>query len=111
VTNAHAGLSGDGEGIRDLGADVHTRFQGLSAFYRAPEAEQLLATTARCATAPMTSRTTNRGGRDAAGLTLLDGVTQQTAELESTNAATATEWSLRGSDANRCVAVVGIMGL
>jgi hypothetical protein len=52
----------------------------------------------------------NRGGRDAAGLTLLDGVTQQTAELESTNAATATEW-LRGSDANRCVAVVGIMRL
>jgi hypothetical protein len=60
VTNAHAGLSGDGEGIRDLGADVHTRFQRRSAFYRAPEAEQLFATTARCATAPMTSRTTWR---------------------------------------------------
>ncbi|MER5490744.1 hypothetical protein [Streptomyces sp. NPDC002490] len=31
--------------FRDSGADVHARFQGLSAFYTAPEAEQLFATT------------------------------------------------------------------
>ncbi|MFJ4474337.1 ICP22 family protein [Streptomyces xanthochromogenes] len=32
--------------FRDSGADVHKEFQGLSACYRAPEAEQLFATTA-----------------------------------------------------------------
>ncbi|MEV6961302.1 hypothetical protein AB0M97_19295 [Streptomyces sp. NPDC051207] len=31
--------------IRDNGSDVHTRFQGLSAFYRAPEASDLFVTT------------------------------------------------------------------
>ncbi|GEC09781.1 hypothetical protein SSP24_74360 [Streptomyces spinoverrucosus] len=31
--------------IRDNGGDVHTRFQGLSAFYQAPEASDLFATT------------------------------------------------------------------
>ncbi|GAA4229890.1 hypothetical protein GCM10022254_23370 [Actinomadura meridiana] len=32
-------------GIRDAGADVHTTWQGLSAFYKAPEADQLFAAT------------------------------------------------------------------
>jgi hypothetical protein len=31
--------------IRDNGSDVHTRFQGLSAFYQAPEASDLFGTT------------------------------------------------------------------
>ncbi|MGW2339096.1 hypothetical protein [Streptomyces sp. NPDC001661] len=41
VTNlsTHAGE------FRSAGADVHTEFQGLSAFYQAPEADQLFATT------------------------------------------------------------------
>ncbi|MEV5983959.1 hypothetical protein AB0L85_02965 [Streptomyces sp. NPDC052051] len=37
--NTHAG------DFRSSGSDVHTEFQGLSAFYKAPEAEQLFATT------------------------------------------------------------------
>ncbi|WP_426569515.1 hypothetical protein [Streptomyces canus] len=41
----HAALKADAGAVRDTGADVHSRFQGLSAFYRAPEAEQLFATT------------------------------------------------------------------
>ncbi|WP_139140903.1 hypothetical protein [Streptomyces oceani] len=39
------GLRGDAGDIRDTGADTHANFQGLSAFYTAPEAEQLFATT------------------------------------------------------------------
>ncbi|MFJ4774708.1 hypothetical protein ACIP88_37365, partial [Streptomyces uncialis] len=38
-------LHGAAGQFRDAGADVHARFQGLSAFYTAPEAEQLFATT------------------------------------------------------------------
>ncbi|WP_327672901.1 MULTISPECIES: hypothetical protein [unclassified Streptomyces] len=37
--NTHAGQ------FRSAGADVHAEFQGLSAFYQAPEADQLFATT------------------------------------------------------------------
>ncbi|MFF6826015.1 hypothetical protein [Streptomyces longwoodensis] len=42
---AYTALKKDAGNIRDTGKDVHTQFQGLSAFYRAPEAEQLFATT------------------------------------------------------------------
>ncbi|MGA5320502.1 hypothetical protein ACPCIU_08660 [Streptomyces seoulensis] len=38
-------LTADAGQFRASGADVHTEFQGLSAFYEAPEAEQLFATT------------------------------------------------------------------
>ncbi|MFD9339677.1 hypothetical protein ACFWBF_35665 [Streptomyces sp. NPDC060028] len=38
-------LSGDGSRIATAGSDVHTTFGGLSAFYQAPEAEQLFAVT------------------------------------------------------------------
>ncbi|MFD9335248.1 hypothetical protein ACFWBF_12705 [Streptomyces sp. NPDC060028] len=38
-------LSGDGPQIASAGSDVHTTFGGLSAFYQAPEAEQLFAVT------------------------------------------------------------------
>ncbi len=38
-------LRGDAGAISGTGADVHSTFQGLSAFYEAPEAEQLFATT------------------------------------------------------------------
>ncbi|MEV6958898.1 hypothetical protein AB0M97_06785, partial [Streptomyces sp. NPDC051207] len=38
-------LKKDAGNVRDTGSDVHSRFQGLSAYYRAPEAEQLFATT------------------------------------------------------------------
>jgi hypothetical protein len=41
----YAGLKKDAGNVRDTGADVHSQFQGLSAYYRAPEAEQLFATT------------------------------------------------------------------
>ncbi|MDB1090321.1 hypothetical protein PJ985_22480 [Streptomyces sp. ACA25] len=41
----HASLKSDAGTIRGIGSSVHTRFQGLSAFYQAPEAEQLFATT------------------------------------------------------------------
>ncbi|WP_330345355.1 protein phosphatase [Streptomyces longwoodensis] len=41
----HAALKKDAGNVRDTGKDVHSQFQGLSAFYRAPEAEQLFATT------------------------------------------------------------------
>ncbi|MGP3927872.1 hypothetical protein [Streptomyces sp. 8N616] len=40
-----SGLRGDAIGIRNGGMDVHSRFQMLEAFYKAPEAEQLFATT------------------------------------------------------------------
>ncbi|MFE7462847.1 hypothetical protein ACFU6R_01905 [Streptomyces sp. NPDC057499] len=39
-------LSGRGAKIAETAGDVHTSFGGLSAFYQAPEAEQLFATTA-----------------------------------------------------------------
>ncbi|MFE6591271.1 hypothetical protein [Streptomyces sp. NPDC057781] len=42
----HMLLTGEALVFRQSGADVHTRFQGLSACYTAPEAEQLFATTA-----------------------------------------------------------------
>ncbi|MCW7947519.1 protein phosphatase, partial [Streptomyces hygroscopicus] len=38
-------LRTDAVDIRSTGRDVHARFQGLSAYYKAPEAEQLFATT------------------------------------------------------------------
>lgn len=38
-------LKTDAGKIRGTGADVHSKFQGLSAYYKAPEAEQLFATT------------------------------------------------------------------
>ncbi|MEU5367334.1 protein phosphatase, partial [Streptomyces sp. NPDC005925] len=41
----YAGLKKDAGNLRDAGADVHSRFQGLSAYYHAPEAERLFATT------------------------------------------------------------------
>ncbi|MFC7636283.1 hypothetical protein ACFQWA_09225 [Streptomyces thermogriseus] len=40
-----AALKKDAGQVRGAGQAVHTRFQGLSAYYRAPEAEQLFATT------------------------------------------------------------------
>ncbi|GAA2713120.1 MULTISPECIES: hypothetical protein [Streptomyces] len=40
-----SGLTKDGGDIRDTGGDIHAKFQGLSAFYHAPEADQLFATT------------------------------------------------------------------
>ncbi|WP_405750232.1 hypothetical protein [Streptomyces sp. NBC_00012] len=41
----HAGLTKDAGQIRDTGSSVHTHFQALSAYYKAPEAEQLFAST------------------------------------------------------------------
>ncbi|MFI9031290.1 protein phosphatase, partial [Streptomyces sp. NPDC053560] len=41
----HGLLKKDAGKIRTTGADVHSHFQGLSAFYKAPEAEKLFATT------------------------------------------------------------------
>ncbi|WP_328413981.1 protein phosphatase [Streptomyces violaceus] len=41
----YADLKKDAGHIRDTGGDIHSRFQGLSAYYRAPEAEQLFGTT------------------------------------------------------------------
>ncbi|MFJ2769910.1 hypothetical protein [Streptomyces sp. NPDC087300] len=40
-----SGLRGDATGIRGGGADVHSRFQMLGAYYTAPEADDLFATT------------------------------------------------------------------
>ncbi|WP_063730116.1 ADP-ribosyltransferase [Streptomyces sp. RTd22] len=45
LEKAHANLKTDAGHIRDTGADVHSHFQGLSAYYKAPEAERLFATT------------------------------------------------------------------
>ncbi|MFC8367113.1 hypothetical protein ACFUIT_03835 [Streptomyces sp. NPDC057239] len=42
----HMLLTAEAIAFRQSGSDVHTRFQGLSACYTAPEAEQLFATTA-----------------------------------------------------------------
>ncbi|MEU4683981.1 hypothetical protein AB0G24_12820, partial [Streptomyces xinghaiensis] len=39
------GLGNDADDIRDTGRNIHTEFQGLSAFYTAPEAEALFAST------------------------------------------------------------------
>ncbi|MFE6775662.1 hypothetical protein [Streptomyces sp. NPDC057702] len=39
------GLRGDAGKVRSTGADTHSEFQKLSAFYQAPEADQLFATT------------------------------------------------------------------
>ncbi|MFI9030352.1 hypothetical protein [Streptomyces sp. NPDC053560] len=41
----HAALKSDAGHLRGTGSDVHSHFQGLSAYYKAPEAEQLFATT------------------------------------------------------------------
>ncbi|WP_327230331.1 hypothetical protein [Streptomyces murinus] len=38
-------LKKDAGQVRSTGADVHTQFQGLSAYYKAPEADQLFAST------------------------------------------------------------------
>ncbi|MEU0837695.1 hypothetical protein ABZ339_41555, partial [Streptomyces sp. NPDC005969] len=40
-----AGLKAVAGQIRDTGSDVHTQFQGLSAYYIAPEAEKLFGST------------------------------------------------------------------
>ncbi|WNM35150.1 ADP-ribosyltransferase [Streptomyces sp. Li-HN-5-11] len=40
-----ADLKADAGHVRDTGREVHNRFQGLAAYYHAPEAEQLFATT------------------------------------------------------------------
>ncbi len=42
---AHQGLKTDAGNVRTTGSDVHSQFQGLSAYYTAPEAEQLFAST------------------------------------------------------------------
>ncbi|WP_406013171.1 hypothetical protein OG520_12070 [Streptomyces sp. NBC_00984] len=41
----HASLTTDAGHIRDTGSSVHTHFQALSAYYKAPEAERLFAST------------------------------------------------------------------
>ncbi|MDQ1045589.1 hypothetical protein [Streptomyces sp. V4I2] len=41
----HADLTKDAGNVREAGGGVHSQFQGLSAYYTAPEAEQLFATT------------------------------------------------------------------
>jgi hypothetical protein len=41
----YADLKKDAGDVRKTGGDVHSQFQGLSAYYTAPEAEQLFATT------------------------------------------------------------------
>ncbi|MBZ3908741.1 hypothetical protein [Streptomyces griseiscabiei] len=41
-----AGVRSAGTSLRDSGSAIHTRFGGLSAYYKAPEAEALFATTA-----------------------------------------------------------------
>ncbi|MFD8839706.1 hypothetical protein [Streptomyces griseofuscus] len=41
----YGSLKKDAGQIRSTGADVHTQFQGLSAYYKAPEADQLFAST------------------------------------------------------------------
>ncbi|MGW8725240.1 hypothetical protein ACWGNF_04270 [Streptomyces sp. NPDC055808] len=46
LTKDAAALAKQAGQFRDSGADVHKEFQGLSAFYHAPEAERLFATTA-----------------------------------------------------------------
>ncbi|MDX2824990.1 YwqJ-related putative deaminase [Streptomyces ipomoeae] len=45
-----SGIRSAGTSLKDSASDVHTRFGGLSAYYKAPEAEQLFATTAPVAT-------------------------------------------------------------
>ncbi|MCC2278602.1 hypothetical protein LKL35_24705 [Streptomyces sp. ET3-23] len=40
-----AGLKKDAGSIRDTGGDIHSQFQGLVAYYHAPEADQLFKTT------------------------------------------------------------------
>ncbi|WP_237305429.1 hypothetical protein [Streptomyces sp. SAT1] len=45
LEKAYGNLKTDAGHIRSTGQDVHTKFQGLSAYYRAPEAEQLFAST------------------------------------------------------------------
>ncbi|ANH91522.1 protein phosphatase [Streptomyces sp. SAT1] len=45
LEKAYGNLKADAGHIRSTGQDVHTKFQGLSAYYRAPEAEQLFAST------------------------------------------------------------------
>ncbi|OIK24214.1 hypothetical protein [Streptomyces malaysiense] len=41
----YAALKKDAGQVRSTGSDVHTQFQGLSAYYKAPEADQLFAST------------------------------------------------------------------
>ncbi|MEG8276710.1 hypothetical protein [Streptomyces sp. AHA2] len=41
----YAALKKDAGAVRGAGGDIHSRFQGLSAYYTAPEAERLFATT------------------------------------------------------------------
>jgi hypothetical protein len=45
LETAYGDLNKDAGHIRDTGRDVHNQFQGLTAYYTAPEAEQLFATT------------------------------------------------------------------
>ncbi|MDI5969941.1 hypothetical protein POF50_011430 [Streptomyces sp. SL13] len=51
-----ADLKGDGTAVEKTGTDTNAAFQGLSAYYQAPEAEQLFATTKPVATAGTTFR-------------------------------------------------------
>lgn len=46
VESAASGLKGAGPKITSTGSDVHSTFQGLAAFYDAPEASELFASTA-----------------------------------------------------------------
>ncbi|OLZ66536.1 hypothetical protein AV521_26910, partial [Streptomyces sp. IMTB 2501] len=41
----YGALKKDAGQIRSTGADVHSQFQGLSAYYHAPEAEKLFGST------------------------------------------------------------------
>ncbi|MEW2298337.1 protein phosphatase, partial [Streptomyces sp. NPDC006743] len=45
LEKAYGDLRADAGRVRDAGGEVHSRFQGLSAYYRAPEAEELFAST------------------------------------------------------------------
>nr|BBJ53457.1 hypothetical protein SAVMC3_60860 [Streptomyces avermitilis] len=45
LESAYGDLKTDASHIRSTGKDVHSQFQGLAAYYTAPEAEQLFAST------------------------------------------------------------------
>ncbi|MBT2509839.1 hypothetical protein J7I98_29030 [Streptomyces sp. ISL-98] len=51
LEKAVGALSADGSGFTSTGTDIHSRFQSLSSYYEAPEAEKLFATTAAVQTA------------------------------------------------------------
>lgn len=51
LEKAVGALSADGSGFTSTGTAIHSRFQSLSSYYEAPEAEKLFATTAAVQTA------------------------------------------------------------